>query len=217
MLIDKPDDRDWQFEVLFWETTDHKPIPFPLITIQNQWAQDITRMACGQYGLVHIINAQDRIANAINKTPKFAIQAIDCWRDILLWNPNAEFVGSTLQSNLEWHRKKGNITGYATLETKEQCMQAIDMNCYIYTWSQTGDWEYVRDKHEYRLRTDGKIVGHITCYWKYDKDYVWGINSYWIWNGLFKVPWDIFLNHYFTKYAVLDTSVTDAVAKYRAR
>jgi len=96
-------------------------------------------------------------------------------------------------------------------------MAAIDANQYIYTGSQSGDWASVRDNHEYKLRTDGKIVGHITAYGKYDSTWIYGINSYGQKNGIFKVSWDIFLNHFFTKYAIFDSSMTEAIAKYRNR
>jgi len=102
-------------------------------------------------------------------------------------------MGTTLQSNLDYHRRKGNISGYLKVSTKEQIMQAIDMNQYIYTGSQTGDWVSVRNEHIYKLRTDHKIVGHITGYGKYDDEFIFGINSYGKNNGIFKVPWDIFL------------------------
>lgn len=221
--LDQPLETDYKYQEVFWSVVrEKKNIPVPVITIQNQWAQPVTRMACGEFWLVHIINAQDKLQSKFQWLGKWLnyfteINAKKEWEEFIKIYPNAEYEGSTLQQNLEFQRKKWNITGYAKVVTKEEIMNAIDSQNYIYTGSTSWDWVSVRDYHIYKLRTDGKKQGHITPYPKYDVNWVWGINSYWPNNWLFFVPWDIFLNHYFTKYAVIDSKWAVIYWEYRKR
>ena len=227
--LDQPLATDYKYQDLFWtEFYEKKNIPVPIITIQNQWAQNISKMACGEFWLVHIINAQDKLQSKFQWLWKWLNyftekKALNEWLEFIKIYPNAEYEGSTLQQNLEFQRKKWNITGYAVVKTKEEIMNAIDNQNYIYTGSTSGDWVSVRDNHIYKLRTDWRKVGHITCYfkyndkWIYDDKWVWGVNSYWPNNWKFFVSWDIFLNNYFTKYSVIDSRWETIYWEYRKR
>jgi hypothetical protein len=95
-------------------------------------------MSCGECGLVHIINAQDKLQSKFKWmslwASKWFEKNIDTeWGDFLKFYPSAEWEGSTLQQNLEFQRKRGNITGYYRVGTKQEIMNAIDMQNYLYT------------------------------------------------------------------------------------
>ena len=219
--LDQPLATDYQYQEVFGsEFYEKKNIPVPIITIQNQWAQNISKMACGEFWLVHIINAQDKLQSKFQWLWKWLNyftekKALNEWLEFIKIYPSAEYEGSTLQQNLEFHRKKWNITGYAVVKSKEEIMHAMDNQNYIYTGSKTGDWNLVRDTHYYKLRTDWRLVGHITSYFKYDVNGVWGLNSYWPNNWKFFVSWDIFLNNFFTLYSVIDAKWATIYQNYR--
>jgi len=216
MIIDVPSEKDYEYEVLFWSIEPVKRMRVPKITIFNQWLDSKTKMACGIYWMTHIVNAQNKISDAVNKIKNIELKPDIIWKEkVLPANPQAEFVWTTLQSNLELFRKLNLITWYAKANKKEEIMDALDHQRYIYTGSQTWNWQAVRENKIYELRTDGKIVGHITARFTYDKDYVFGVNSYWPTNWPFKCPWDIFLNNFFNKYACSDTRDESAFEKFR--
>lgn len=217
--LDQPLATDYQYsEVFGTEFYEKKDIPVPVITIQNQWAQNISKMACGEFWLVHIINAQDKLQSKFKWYSKrlsyfMEISALREWKEFLVLYPNAEYEGSTLQQNLEFQRKKWNITGYAKVVTKEEIMHAMDNQNYIYTGSKNWNWLLVKLNHIYEITT--KISPHITSYFKYNNEWVYWLNSYWPDNWKFFVPWDIFLNNFFTKYAVIDNKWAIIYWEYR--
>lgn len=219
--LDQPLATDYKYQEVFWDVViDQNKIPVQVITIQNQGAQPITRMACGEFWLVHIINAQDTLMAKFQwfwKWLNYFIEkkALNEWIEFIKIYPNAQYEGSTLQQNLEFHRKKWNITGYAVVKSKEEIMHAMDNQNYIYTGSTSGDWNSVRDFHIYKLRTDWKLVGHITSYFKYSNEWVFWLNSYWPNNWIFFVRWEIFLNNFFTKYSVIDSKWATIYWNYR--
>lgn len=216
--LDQPRDTDYEYEEVFWDTEKKGKLNVPLITIQNQWADKFTRMACGQFWLTHIMNAQNKIEYAIKKLPFTEYQAIDFWREIVKITPTAEFVGSSLQGNLDFHRKAWRIAWYAKVSTKEQIIAALDAQHYIYTGSYHGDWKDVRSFQRYKIREDGAKVPHITSYFTYVDEGVKGLNSYWKDDGTFIVPWAIFLSsEYFTKYAVIDNWLDDVLLSYKVK
>jgi hypothetical protein len=95
-------------------------------------------------------------------------------------------------------------------------MNAIDMQNYLYTWSSDWDWIKVRDEGIYEPTTKN-TYGHIFCVFAYTDKFVYGINSYGKDNGIFKISWDIFLNHMpFSKYAIVDNKWEQIYNAYRS-
>ncbi len=179
VMIDDPDPRDYPYEPTFGgicEPADH--MPFPLIELQNQSAHEITRMACGQFALCHIVTAQNKIRAMSDGAEPVEISAKDEWERLLQKYPDAQYAGSTLQQNLKHAQTSNHITGYSVVTTKEQIMHALAHQRYIYTGSANGDWRSVRDTKRYRVRRDGKFVGHIIAVGSFTADGVLAINSY---------------------------------------
>ena len=76
------------------------------------------------------------------------------WEIYLRTNPKAEADGATLQSALDQFMENGYITGYSRLTTIANMKASLDNTRPIYTGSQNGDWNSVRDTKVYKLRTD---------------------------------------------------------------
>lgn len=217
--IDIPRDTDYKYQAVFGAIEPMKNrMRVPKITIFNQGAELKTKMACGNYAMGHIVNAQNTIADAVYKVKHIELNPWIIWKEKLLpINPNAEFEWTTLQSNLDLFKKLKLITWFTLVETKAEIMDALDHQRYIMTGSQTWDWVNVRDFHIYKLRTDDRLVGHFTSYFTYDKDYVYWVNSYWPKNWTFKCPWNLFLNNYYTKYCISDTRDEKAFSIFRSQ
>ena len=150
LLIDCPSENDYEYDVMFWSVIAKNKIPVPVITIQNQGLKPKTKLACWEYGLVHIINMQHKLQAKFKWFWRWLsyfteLKANKEWDDFCLVYPNAEFEWSSLQQNLEFQRKRGNITGWAVCKSKEAIMDAIDRQNYIYTGSINWDWVSVRD------------------------------------------------------------------------
>lgn len=102
------------------------------------------------------------------------------------------------------------------MRTREEIEHALAHQRYVYTGSGSGDWQAVRDTKRYKVRRDGKFVGHIIAVGSYTREGVLAINSYGPRNGIFFIDWDTFLGHFYTKYAVCDARDEAAFARYRA-
>ena len=76
------------------------------------------------------------------------------WENYLKVNPKAEKEGATLQSALDQFKELGYITGYSRVTSIEDMKSSLDNLRPIYTGSQNGEWNLVRDEHKYTLRTD---------------------------------------------------------------
>lgn len=217
LILDQPRETDYEYEAVFWAIEPiKKRMRVPKITIWNQWAEVKTRMACWNYAMTHIVNAQNTISDAVNKVNHIELNPWIIWKEKLLpINPDAEYEWTTIQSNLDLFKSLWLITGFAKVKTKEEIMDALDHQRYIFTGSQTWDWQNVRDNHIYKVRTDWKIVWHFTAYFTYDKDFVYWVNSYWPDNWKFKCSWDIFLNDFYTQYAISDSRDEKAFIKFR--
>jgi hypothetical protein len=151
---DLPDSRNYQFSEYIKEFAEwwEKQRPYVDIKLFDQWFTSY----CTRYALAHINSAQNFIEYKENwqiyeqKDPldlwnkgnkrKFLIMALDDFKKFGL---------------IEWH-----------LEIKkdwkeiENIRKALNMGCYIYTWSNNGLWGIYRKPYNYMKRKDWKIVWH---------------------------------------------------------
>lgn len=216
--FDSPLPTDYPYEAVFGSETDEGTITFiaRVPRIQNQGAENVTRMACTRFGITHIVNSQNRRVAEKTVNPYVEAIAKDYWLAYLKTNPSAEENGASLQSALEQFRKAGLITGYAVANSVELMKDALRNYRLIYTGSMNGDWAKVRSEKKYALRTDGKTVGHAFCIVGYDRDGFVATNSYGPENGYFSIPYEL-AGTLFTRYAVADTKDEEAISLYRQR
>lgn len=202
--LDQPKENEFIYETLFGSEDSQHSIEFLPAHIQNQGAKPITRMACSRYGMVHAINAQNRYVQTKDWGRYYEIPAEWQWENYLKINPKAEEEGATLQSALDQFTELGYITGYSRLSSIEDMKASLNNARPIYTGSQNGDWAYVRDFKQYKLRTDWRVVWHIFCIVGYNASGWIAINSYGINNGVFYIPYDL-TSSLFSRYSISDS------------
>jgi hypothetical protein len=159
--IDAPSSSDYSYEevILFGKDTQMADsIEFKTPIVFNQGEEEITRMACTRYGMVHIVNAQNQYVSEITHNTFMLLQPKQYWIDYLNQNPYAQTEGATLQSALKQFLDGGFTTGYATANSIELMKLALLKGNLIYTGSSNGDWAYVRTNNVYRLRSDNTVI-----------------------------------------------------------
>lgn len=199
---DEPDERDYVYEEVFGaaEVVDKVKFPKEVLIVQDQSKDSKTRMACTRFWLTHIHNAQQIIEHWPSYTQ---LLAKTVWEEYLKENPRAEKEGATLQSALNQFKRMWLIEGYAKCITDEARKQAIDRWQPLFTGSLYGDWLYVRDKKEYRDRTDGREVGHMFgIFWYNDIGWI-ALNSFWPNNWYFTIPY-AYTSSLYSTYAIID-------------
>ena len=204
--LDAPDARDYKYEELFWANNEKKEwyVVFYPPHIQNQGLKPRTRMACSRYGMSHAVNAQNSEVAKIDGMRWYEIPAEGQWENYLKVNAAAEREWATLQSALKQFLDLWFITGYSQVETIEQMKQALREYKPIYTGSKVGDWRAVTNEKKYKLRTDGRFVGHCFCIVGFDGAGWVAINSYGSSDGVFHIPYEL-TESLFTRYAISDS------------
>lgn len=202
--LDVPDERDYPYEVLMW-SEEFKKIDFPKIRIWNQGLDRKTRMACTRYGLGHIINAQSILSGWDE-----LLDLYDFWMRYLVKNPSAEADGATIQSALQQAKEEGLIGWYFQVKNELEINDALWRGFFIYTGSSNGDWGSVKNFKIYKLRTDGKIVGHAWIITGQETL----LNSYGENNGFAKLPKELY-GTTFTKYAIIPKTKYNLTLLYK--
>jgi len=204
LVMDEPRELELEYETLFGSDASQGENHFYPQIIQNQWARKLTRMACSRYGMCHAVNAQNWAVKKKDGMRFLEISWEAMWEIYLRTNPKAEADGATLQSALDQFMENGYITGYSRLTTIANMKASLDNTRPIYTGSQNGDWNSVRDTKVYKLRTDWRIVGHIFCILGYDHKGWLAVNSYGENNWVFSIPFDL-TDSLFSKYSISDS------------
>jgi len=198
--LDKPRDTDLIYETLFGSTSENSPKELLPPHIQDQSANDSTRMACSRYWLVNAINAQNLAVSKIDGMRFYEIVAKTCWENYLKVNPSAKKDGATLQSALDQFVELWYITGYSRLNGISDMKHSIDNIRPIYTGSKKCNWHTVRDDKKYTL---WEGYAHIFCIVGYNESSWIAINSYWPNNGVFYIDFS-FTDSLFSCYSISD-------------
>ena len=161
-------------------------------------------MACSRYGAIHAINAQNKAVAERDGMRTYEYNPEVMWENYLKLNAMAEWEGATLQSSLDQMVELSLITGYTRIRSQEDMKASLLAFKPILTGSQNGDWSYVRDYKSYRLRSDGRIVGHIFCIVGFDGSGWVALNSYGPANGVFHIPYEL-TDSLFSRYSMSDS------------
>ena len=200
--LDVPDERDYQYADLFGSTEElPESIQFLPDTIQNQGTLPETRMWCSRYGMAHAINAQNKAVQERDKMRFYEFQASNFWIQYIKINPSAKKDGATLQSALDQMLKMWLITGYTRVKTIQEMKQSLSEYRPIYTGSKNANWNTVRDDQIYTLGTG---YAHIFTIVGYNHKGWIAINSYWISNWVFSIPYNL-TDSLFTRYSLSDS------------
>jgi hypothetical protein len=198
--LDQPRETDLVYETLFGATGWWISKEFLPPHIQDQSANDSTRMGCSRYGLVHAINAQNLAVSKVDGMRFYEIVAKVSWDNYLKINPSARKDGATLQSALDQFLELGFITGYSRLFGIADMKHSIDNIRPIYTGSKKCNWKTVRDNHQYSL---WEGYAHIFCIIGYNESSWIAINSYGPYNGVFYIDFK-FTDSLFSCYSISD-------------
>lgn len=212
--LDQPKEGEHEYETLFGSSDSQAGNVFYPREIQNQWAKAITRMACSRYGMCHAVNAQNHAVQWKDGMRFYEIPWEGMWENYLKVNPSAEKQGATLQSALEQFMELWYITWYSRISTIADMKDSLNNTRPIYTGSQVGDWSYVTTDHKYRVRTDGRVVGHCFCIvWYNDSSWI-AINSYWTSNWVFYIPFNL-TDTLFSRYSISDSRDEEIFSKLK--
>lgn len=89
--LDQPSSLDLEYEFLFGDTNSgSSKVYFPTPEIQNQGAESVTRMGCSRFGLIHIVNAQNKFTADHTDSSFEVLVAKHYWLEYLKENPSAE-------------------------------------------------------------------------------------------------------------------------------
>ena len=200
--LDKPEANEKQYEDLFWgERSSGSGFSFLPLTIFNQGAKPLTRMACSRYGIIHAINAQNRMVAEIDGMRWIEMNPEVMWKNYLKENAKAEKEGATLQSSLQQMVDLRLITGYTRLNGEESMKNSLRAFRPIYTGSKNCNWSSVRDDKRYELGTG---YAHIFCILGFDESGWIAVNSYGPSNGVFHIDYK-YTSSLFSCYALSDS------------
>ena len=158
-------------------------------------------MACSRYGIIHAINAQNRMVAEIDGMRWIEMNPEVMWKNYLKENAKAEKEGATLQSSLQQMVDLRLITGYTRLNGEESMKNSLRAFRPIYTGSKNCNWSSVRDDKRYELGTG---YAHIFCILGFDESGWIAVNSYGPSNGVFHIDYK-YTNSLFSAYSIHDS------------
>jgi len=148
-------------------------------TIYNQWLLDITRMACGSYGVIHTINVANYYTGWWEHDPKEQwIRFVERYKTEE-YDPVSQ--GSSLQDQLDFAKKLWFIDWYYRISRGDNIVleikSAIARGEYIYTGSKQIDWKATRASDD-KVAVVGNGSAHIVEIDWYNNTYLFCRNSY---------------------------------------
>lgn len=213
----KKDERDYKYSDIFKEEMAGQELPTSFILdnvdYQNQWLDEITKMACVYYSSWHGSNEENfqewsevRIDNK-----ELAIEAIKLWRlDLARWAAVSDWPRTIRDL---WY-----ISWWAMIEDISWAKASIFNKRPIVVWSNKINWNYW-DKAPFVLKWPSGSGHAILIIW-YDDNLEWGCfiikNSYWTekndW-GKFYLRYVDFWLLFLWKYSLID--LPDAILTYK--
>ena len=181
-----------------------KKFPWKQLKVRNQNAYKDTVSGCGIYGLTAIYNW-----NQINE---FAEKWIEFEQEDPRWKwytfqaerGNPWNIGSSLQECMSFFKKRKLIDWYVKCNGIDECMNAINNGCWIYTWSNKCNWRQCGKEKEFVY--DPNWASHCFAIVDYDETGFIVINSFWEnwWDkGFFHINYDKF-EYIYSTYAIVD-------------
>jgi len=182
------------------------------IKVRNQNANQDTLKWCSAYWLTGIYNwyqLREYDENWIEfeqEDPRWKWLAFQAER----WYPNS---WASLQEMMSFFKKRGLIDGYVKSTTVQECRNAINNWCLIYTWSNKCNWSKTSKAKKFVYDPNG--AAHCFFIEDFNDEWFIAVNSFWEnrWdNGRFTIPFDDYGNIYST-YAIIDHDDTGKLAE----
>ena len=217
---DEPSELDICYEELFWADTQ-----IPVIvdnrtkaTVYSQRVEKDTKMACGSYGMRHIVNLYEWLGWQQEENPvllwrKFVqVYKTDTYDPVTKW--------SSIQAQLDFAVKQWIIASYIKLKTVEQMKQSLSKGSFIYTGTSKVDRAATR-KNKNVMVVAKTWAGHIIEIDGYDdqSQLFFVRNSSWRQAG---DKWYLYLKYedigcLFSMYSVVEKSKTDIRDRIKAK
>jgi hypothetical protein len=180
---DAPSPKDWiEFDEFWWEELQPEVWVGKDLPIQDQWAQEETSDACGQYMMTHGVNAMNlfRWWTFLYRWEEEREKFIDMFQHTPRYkNVDIRTQWSRLQDNLEFARRTGMIAWYYRVTWQDQKRKALSMGRVIATGSKKINRRETRqDPH---VAVWNKWAWHFFCKTRYrDMINLFSCpNSYW--------------------------------------
>lgn len=202
-VYDNPSEYDvtWEEYAEWWESK--KVLDQVKLKVRNQNENKDTYKACSAYGLTYCYNWYQAIEYKKNglefeqDNPRWKREAFQAERGY----PNS---WASLQDMMGFFKRRGLIDWYVRCRTAQECRNAINNWCLIYTWSNKCNWSKTWSNKEFVY--DPNWVAHCFAIVDYYDWWLIAINSFgekWWDNWYFKIPDTEYSNIYST-YAVID-------------
>lgn len=200
-------DNPWKYDIQwedYVEWAKGKKFPWKKLKVRNQNAYKDTVSGCWVYGLTYIYNGnqinefEDKWIEFEQEDPRWKWYTFQAER----WNPWN--VWSSLQECMSFFKKRWLIDWYVKCNTIEECKNALNNWCWIYTWTTKCNWKQAKANKEFAY--DPNWAAHCIAIVDYDDTGFISINSfgeYWWDKWYFHINYDMFDN-LFSKYAIVD-------------
>lgn len=167
---DEPSWLDVCADELFWSDEDKPKIVDHRKRgiVWSQWTHTDTKMACGRYGMEHILNLW-KVLNwrKDEKDPAWWRRDFVNKYETRTYKPTIQ--GSSIQTQLKFAVLRGEIDWYYLLKTPEQIEDAINKWHFIFTWSKNINWTKTKNSTDKIMVVDS-WPWHIICFIWYDSD-----------------------------------------------
>ena len=173
------------------------------LKVWNQNANKDTLTGCSAYWLTYIYNWNQLVEfgkewiEFEQEDPRWKWLAFQAER----WYPNA---WASLQEMMSFFKNRWLIDWYVRAKTVQECKNALNNWCWIYTWSNKCSWKLAGKEKKFVYDENG--AGHCFSIVDYWSGWLRAINSFgdkW-WDGwYFDIPEDDY-KYIFSTYAIVD-------------
>lgn len=199
---------DYAKEFAEWERINSRPYKDIILFDQG------VVPSCTRHALMHINNWQNINEYKANWLTYTQLNPMDVWNR---WDKRKYLLNALDQAKkeglIEWYLEiKKDANMYTNID------KAINMWCYIYTWSNNWTWGIYRKPFIYKVRTDWKIVWHAFPIVDKRSDGIYVSptsfgTSYWNKWYIYINPEDI--KWFFTLFAIVDKDETWRFARFK--
>lgn len=203
-VYDEPSRYDYLWkDYVEWNETKKKFCEWYNLKIWNQNANKDTLKWCSAYGLTYVYNG--------NQLVEFGNEWIEFEQDDPRWKwlafqaergyPNS---WASLQDMMKFFKNRWLIDWFVKCTTAQECKNALNNGCWIYTWSGLCSWSKTSKAKSFVY--DANWANHCFSVVDYRSGWLRAVNSFWDgrWNGwYFDIPDDDYWN-LFSTYAIVD-------------
>lgn len=213
-VYDRPDERDFLWSEYCEWLGDKVRFPGRELKVWNQYKDSDTYKACSCFWLTGVFNwgqileFRKQGIEFEQEDPRWKWLAFQAER----WYLNS---GASLQDMMKFFRNRWLIDWNLLCKTAQECKNAINNGCGIYTGSKKCSWSKTSKAKQFVY--DENWANHCFMIWDYDENGLRALNSFgenwWDW-GWFYIP-DENYKDLFSTYAIVDHDDTGKIEEMR--